>query len=151
MKNKRQNKILELIEKHDIDTQSILIDKLREDGYDVTQATVSRDIKDLKLTKGMGINGTYRYMVPRRESGADSPKFNSALAESIKKVDAAGNMIVLHTYPGMAQAVATGIDAIHMSEILGCVAGDDTIIIVVRTNDAAIEIGDKIKMMIKSI
>ena len=151
MKNARQNKILELIEKYDIDTQDVLIDKLRESGFDVTQATISRDIKELKLTKGMSGNGTYKYMIPRHESGFDAPKFNSALVESIKKVDAAGNMIVLRTYPGMAQAVATGIDAIHMSEILGCVAGDDTIIIVVRDDESAREIGDKIKMMIKSI
>ncbi len=151
MKNRRQNKILELIEKYDIDTQDVLIEKLRECSFDVTQATISRDIKELKLTKGMSANGTYKYMIPKNESGAAVPKFNSALAESIKKVDAAGNMIVLKTYPGMAQAVATGIDAIHMSEILGCVAGDDTIIIVVRDDDSAVEIGNKIKSMIKSI
>ena len=150
MKSTRQNKIIELIDKYDIDTQDALIEKLRENGFAVTQATISRDIKELKLTKGMGASGYYRYTLPRNEmSGA--PKFNSALAESIKKVDTSGNMIVLRTYPGLAPAVATGIDAIHMSEILGCVAGDDTIIIVVREDASAAEIGDKIKSMIRSI
>ena len=150
MKSKRQNKIIELIEKYDIDTQDALIEKLRENGFGVTQATISRDIKELKLTKGMGASGYYRYMLPQNE-GTNAPKFNSALAESIKKVDTAANIIVLRTYPGLAQAVATGIDAIHMSEILGCVAGDDTIMIVVRDETSAAEIGDKIKSMIRSI
>lgn len=150
MKSTRQNKIIELIEKYDIETQDALIEKLRENGFGVTQATISRDIKELKLTKGMGASGCYRYMLPRNENGS-VPKFNSALAESIKRVDTSANMIVLKTYPGLAQAVATGIDAIHMSEMLGCVAGDDTIFIVIRDDASAKEIGDKIKSMIRSI
>lgn len=151
MKNKRQNKILELIEKYDIETQDVLIERLRQSGYEVTQATVSRDIRELKLAKIMTGSGIYKYSLPGSDDGNAVPKFSSSLAESIKKVDFAGNIIVLRTYPGMANAVATGIDAIHMSEILGCVAGDDTIIVVVRDADVCVSISEKIKMMIKTI
>ena len=151
MKTQRQDKILEIIGKYDIETQDDLIDRLQREGFAVTQATVSRDIRELKLSKVLTGRGTYRYVRGDNKSVDVNVKFNNALVESIQRVDYAGNIIVLKTYPGLASAVATGIDAIHMVEILGCIAGDDTIMVVVRNEDSAEEIADKLKNMIKII
>lgn len=150
MKTRRHGKILEIIDRYDVETQEELIDRLRQSGFDVTQATVSRDIRELKLSKVMTAKGSYKYLQPVRNEAA-APKFNSALTESIIKVDCSGNIIVLKTYPGMAQAVATGIDAINISDILGCVAGDDTIIIVIRSAQSATEISERLKQMMRTI
>lgn len=151
MKNKRQEKILEIIGRYDIETQDDLIDRLEREGFAVTQATVSRDIRELKLSKVLTGRGTYRYVRGEHNSVDVNVKFNNALVESIQRVDYAGNIIVLKTYPGLASAVATGIDAINMVEILGSIAGDDTIMVVVRDENSAEEIADKLKNMIKSI
>ena len=117
----------------------------------MTQATVSRDIRELKLSKVLTGRGTYRYVRGEHKSVDVNAKFNNALVESIQRVDYAGNIIVLKTYPGLASAVATGIDAINMVEILGSIAGDDTIMVVVRDEESAEEIADKLKNMIKTI
>ena len=151
MKAKRQDKILEIINKYDIETQDDLIARLEKEGFDVTQATASRDIKELKLSKVLTGRGTYRYIRNENKHIDVNVKFNNVLVESIQKVDYASNIIVLKTYPGLASAVATGIDAIHISEILGCVAGDDTIMVVVRDEESAVDIADKLKNMIKTI
>ena len=151
MKTVRQEKILEIINKYEVETQDDLISHLNAEGFTVTQATISRDIREMKLTKVLTGRGSYRYIQSRRTTGEENIRFNNALADSILKVDYAGNMIVLKTYPGLASAVATGIDAIHMVEILGCVAGDDTIIIVSRDEKSAGEISEKLKGMMKTI
>ncbi len=151
MKTKRQDKILEIIGRYDIETQDDLIDRLQREGFAVTQATVSRDIRELKLSKVLTGRGTYRYVRGEHKSVDVNAKFNNALVESIQRVDYAGNIIVLKTYPGLASAVATGIDAINMVEILGSIAGDDTIMVVVRDEESAEEIADKLKNMIKTI
>lgn len=152
MKSKRQEKIISLVSKYEIETQEDLIAKLHADGVEVTQATVSRDIRELKLTKILTGHGTYRYILPLTGEAEKSFKFNSALVESIKNVDFAQNIIVLKTSPGMASAVATGLDSLDQQpDILGCVAGDDTIIIVTRDNESARLISEKIKSMLKSI
>ena len=151
MKAKRQDKILEIINKYDIETQDDLIARLEKEGFAVTQATASRDIKELKLSKVLTGRGTYRYIRNENKHIDVNVKFNNVLVESIQKVDYASNIIVLKTYPGLASAVATGIDAIHISEILGCVAGDDTIMVVVRDEESAVDIADKLKNMIKTI
>ena len=149
MKNNRQKKILELIERYNIDTQEDLLVYLRDAGYPATQATISRDIRDLKLVKAMTAEGTYKYVhATKRE--APLPRFNSALAESVVHVDAAGNMVVIRTYPGMAQPVASCIDAIGHAEILGCVGGDDTVIVVIRDAQKADEMCDKIRQMLNT-
>ena len=151
MKKGRQEKIIELITKYEIETQDELMEFLGEEGYVVTQATVSRDIRELKLTKVLTGRGHYRYIRGNQGKGTESVRFNNALADSIQSVDFAENIVVLKTYPGLASAVATGIDAMHMIEILGCVAGDDTIMIVVRSAESAADVSEKLKGMMKTI
>ena len=151
MKSARQEKILEIINKYEVETQEDLIARLIDEGMSLTQATVSRDIRELKLTKVLTGRGSYRYIRSDRNRGTENVRFNNALADSIQNVDYAGNLIVLKTFPGLASAVATGIDAMHMIEILGCVAGDDTIMIVARNEDVASEISEKLKSMMKTI
>lgn len=152
MKSKRQEKIVSLVSKYEIETQEELIARLHDEGVDVTQATVSRDIRELKLTKILTGGGKSRYILPITGEAEKNFKFNSALVESIRSVDSAQNIIVLKTYPGMANAVATGLDAIdRQPDILGCVAGDDTILIVTRDTDCAKLISEKIKSMLKAI
>lgn len=151
MKSRRQEKIINLVTKYEIETQEDLICMLRREGFDVTQATVSRDIRELKLTKVLTGRGSYRYTLSSVEEREPGFRFNSVLVESIKKVDFAGNIVVLKTFPGLAQAVATGLDAIDSHDILGCVAGDDCIILVARTHDAAKDISERIKTILKSI
>lgn len=151
MKSGRQEKIVALVSKYEIETQESLICMLRKEGYDVTQATVSRDIRELKLAKVLTSRGSYRYVLPSKNEQQDSFKFNTALVESIRNVDFACNIVVLKTYPGMANAVATGLDSIESPDILGCVAGDDTIIVIAQSNDKAKEISEKIRTMLKAI
>lgn len=151
MKTVRQDKILDIISRYDIETQDDLINMLAKEGFAVTQATVSRDIKELKLTKVLTGRGTYRYVRGGHKIADSSVRFNNALADSIQRVDYANNIIVLKTLPGLAAAVATGIDSIHMVEILGCIAGDDTIMVVARDAECAAEIADKLKHIIKTI
>ena len=151
MKTARQEKILEIIDRHEVETQEELIAHLIAAGVPVTQATVSRDIRELKLTKVLTGRGHYRYIRNNQGKGSESVRFNNALADSIQSVDYAENIVVLKTYPGLASAVATGIDAMHMIEILGCVAGDDTIMIVARSAESAADVSEKLKGMMKTI
>ena len=150
MKNSRQKKILELIEKYSIDTQEELLSRLRDAGYAATQATISREIRDLKLVKAMTGVGVYKYIRPTKQE-TPVPRFNSALAESVIHVDAAGNLIVIRTYPGMAQPVASCVDAIGHDEVLGCVGGDDTVLVVIRDAQKADEMCDKIRQMLNTL
>lgn len=149
MKKNRHEKIIEIVEKHEVETQDELIEHLRKTGYEVTQATVSRDIRELKLTKVMSERGSYRYELPKTNETIGSFKFSHALAESITSVDYALNTVVIKTFPGMAQAVAVGIDNLHLQIILGCVAGDDTILVVARTAEAAADLNTRIKEIIR--
>ena len=151
MQSSRQDKILEIIGKYDVETQDDLISLLSKEGFAVTQATVSRDIRELKLSKVLTGRGTYRYVQGGHKSIDVNVRFNNALADAIQRVDYARNLIVIKTIPGLAPAVATGIDAIHLVEILGCIAGDDTIMVVVRDDESAAEIADKLKHIIKTI
>ena len=150
MKLKRQEKILEIISKYSVETQEELIDRLCEDGYEVTQATVSRDIRELKLTKVSTGHGSYRYMLPPQSEMRGTMKFTNTLIDSVVMVDYALNTVVIKTIPSLANPVAAGIDSMHSPEILGCVAGDDTVIVVARDIDAAKEITDRVKAMIRS-
>jgi transcriptional regulator of arginine metabolism len=151
MKNERQNRILELVSKYEIETQEEMMDRLRSEGYMVTQATVSRDLKELKLTKTLSANGTYRYSVSHGRTHTGNVRINNAMADSILSVDYSLNNVVIKTYPGLAQAVASSIDAMNMHSILGCVAGDDTIIIVSRDEQSSAEISAKLKELMKSL
>lgn len=143
--------MLELISRYEIETQDELIDRLREHGYDVTQATVSRDIRELKIAKMTTGRGTYRYVLPKHPQTGTGMRFSATLVDSIISVDYACNMVVLKTYPGLANAVAVGIDGMNMQQILGCVAGDDTIMIVTRDEEAARMISDRLHDLLKNI
>ncbi len=151
MKSERQNRILELVSKYEIETQEDMIERLRAEGYMVTQATVSRDLKELKLTKALTARGTYRYCVSQSRNHTGNMRINNAMADSILHVDYSLNNVVIKTYPGLAQAVASSIDAMNMHSILGCVAGDDTIIIVSRDVESSAQISEKIRELMKSL
>ena len=149
MKKGRQEKILELITKYEIDTQDDLMDMLHEAGYKVTQATVSRDIRDLNLVKVSTSKGSYKYVVSRAQSAdilSGVSILSNSVANTVTAVNCANNIIVVKTIPGMAQAVATFVDRLPSGEILGCVAGDDTIIIVTVDNGAALATAEKIQI-----
>lgn len=151
MKKNRQEKLLEVISRYEIDTQDELISILRDHGYDVTQATVSRDIRELKITKMPTGSGHYRYVLPKRleHNAPGMMKLGTTLIDSIVSVDYACNLVVLKTYAGMAQAVAAGIDHMNIHQVLGCVAGDDTIMIVARDEEAAQAINERISSLIE--
>ncbi len=149
MKNLRQQKILELIEKYDIDTQETLISRLAEEGYNVTQTTVSRDIRQLSLVKGVTSSGAYKYIAPTIEKGNNVPILNSAITDSVIKIEAAGNIVVVKTFAGMANAIAVCVDSIHHDDIVGSVAGDDTILLVVRDVQYATELAIELRETFK--
>lgn len=150
MKSQRHTRMIELVTKYEIETQEELMKRLQSEGFKVTQATVSRDLKELKLTKTLTAKGTYRYAVNVGRQRTGSGRLNNAMADSIVQVDYSLNNVVIKTYPGLAQAVASAVDALNMHNILGCVAGDDTIIIVTRSVEDSAEINDKIRELMKS-
>lgn len=151
MKKNRQEKLLELISRYEIETQEELIDRLRESGYEVTQATVSRDIRELKISKMTTGKGTYRYVVPKQADPGAGVSFSAALIDSIITVESAQNLVVLKTYPGLASAVAGGIDRMGLHQILGCVAGDDTILVVTRDSDCAEMLAGQMHHLLRNI
>ena len=137
MKLERHSKIVELIGKYEIETQEELAERLNQEGYKVTQATVSRDIRELKLTKVQSENGRQRYMVMQNQT-AFSDKYIRILKDGYVSMDMAQNILVIKTVSGMAMAVAAALDEIHFHEIVGCIAGDDTIMCAVRSVDDTI-------------
>ena len=145
MKNARQNKILELIDEYEISTQEALIQKLAEHGFDSTQTTISRDIRQLRLIKGPTGRGTYKYVAPEVRKGNDAPGHNSALTDAVLKIEAAQNIVVVKTMAGMANAIAVCIDSLQMKDIIGSVAGDDTILLVFKNSEKAQEIEAELK------
>ena len=145
MKNARQNKILELIDEYEISTQEALIQKLAEHGFDSTQTTISRDIRQLRLIKGPTGRGTYKYVAPEVRKGNDAPGHNSALTDAVLKIEAAQNLIVIKTMAGMANAIAVCVDSLHIKDIIGSVAGDDTILLVFKTNEKADAVETELK------
>ena len=148
MKKERHSKILELIDKYDISTQEELLEKLLECGVEVTQATVSRDIKELRLVKHPASNGQYKYSLA---PSADEKymKYYAIFAESVTMTDYAQNICMLKCHPGTAQAACAAIDALGMSEVLGTIAGDDTIFILCRTERAAQNTKREIEILLK--
>lgn len=148
MKIARHSKIIELINKYDIETQEELADKLRLEGFQVTQATVSRDIRELKLTK-MAVEGsTQKYVVVQNTDGQLSDKYLRVLRDGFVSIDRAENILVIKTVAGMAMAVAAAIDAMQWNEIVGSIAGDDTIMAAIRTKDDALLVMDKIRKLV---
>ncbi len=142
MKSSRQEKILEIISKNNIETQEELIEALKKEGIVATQATASRDIRQLKLLKVM-VDGVYKYVAPKKELDELS-EYNSALILSIREIKYALNNVVIRTAPGLAQAVAAGVDSLRENDILGSVAGDDTIILVTSSEEASERIAQKL-------
>lgn len=147
MKVDRHSKIVELIGKYQIETQEELAEYLKQAGYQVTQATVSRDIRELKLTKVQGENGRQRYSVMNAQRDF-SEKYLRIFRDCYVSMDMAQNLLVIKTVSGMAMAVAEALDVIGFHELVGCVAGDNTILCAVRTVDDTIILMDKLKKLL---
>ena len=148
MKVERHSKIVELIGKYEIETQEELADYLNKEGYQVTQATVSRDIRELRLSKVPAENGKQHYVVVQ-SSKSFSDKYIRVLKDGFVSMDMAQNILVIKTGTGMAMAVAAALDAIHFHEIVGCIAGDDTIMCAARSVDDTILVMDKIRKLLE--
>ena len=149
MKTKRQTKMLELIKKHDVETQEELSDYLQKEGYQVTQATVSRDIRELKLTKVAMSNGRQKYAALTEANEDLSEKYTRVFRDAFVSMDMAQNILVIKTVSGMAMAVAAAIDAMHLHEIVGCIAGDDTIMCAVRSVDDTIAVMSRLRKLVE--
>ena len=149
MRYSRQDKILEIISENEIETQDALAEKLAESGFSVTQATISRDIRQMNLSKLPTGNGRQKYVILKKENELLSDKYIRVLRDAFVSMDMAQNILVMRTVSGMAMAVAAALDAIHFGEVVGCIAGDDTIMIAVRSvEDTRILMG-KIRELMK--
>ena len=144
MKTKRQNEIVRLITTEDIETQEELASELRSLGYKVTQATVSRDIRELRLIKVASKDGGFKYAKPERHEIAVSERLTRILNDSLISVDSSGNLIVVKTLSGSANVAAEALDNLGWPEILGTIAGDNTIFIVTRNESDTEEITERI-------
>lgn len=140
MKKNRHEKTRELINDNVIETQDELLRLLRKDGFDVTQATVSRDIKQLRVIKALDSNEVYRYMIPKGESATLKANYSDVFKSAVIKVDYALNDVVIKCHTGMANAACMALDLMDHSSVVGTVAGDDTILIITRTEDRAAEL-----------
>ena len=149
MKERRHAKILELIGKFAIDTQEELLRRLRDEGYQVTQATVSRDIKELRLIKSLTETGKYRYTVSREDTRDYTSKFYALLSDSAVSVDFAGNIICVKCLTGMANAVCAAMDALRWDSIVGTLSGDDTIFILTKDENTAERLTADLKKFIR--
>lgn len=140
MKYDRHALILKIIDEKDIETQEELAEELRKNGMDITQATVSRDIKELRLVKVLGKSGIYKYAAMERTESDISDRLIRVFSESVVSMEHAGNMIVVKTISGGAQAAASAIDSMSWPEIIGCIAGDDTILVIIRDNTSVSDV-----------
>ncbi|SFR67440.1 arginine repressor [Anaeromicropila populeti] len=148
MKVGRQTKIIELINKYDIETQEELADLLNADGYNVTQATISRDIRELKLTK-VSVDGNHqKYIILQNQESGLYEKYVRVLRDGFLSMDRAQNILVVKTVSGMAMAVAAALDNLNINGIVGCIAGDDTIMCAIRDNDAVVNVMEKINKLV---
>ena len=149
MKSQRQAKILEIISNKDVETQEQLLAELQESGFRGTQATISRDIKELRIVKELTSHGTYRYATSSNElSGTFSARLNTIFRECVVSFDYAQNLVVIRTLPGLAGAAASAIDAMNMSTVVGSLAGDDTVMIVMRDMNAAASFCGEIRSLL---
>jgi len=149
MKTNRQSKIIEIIQKNEVETQDELSALLEKDGFRVTQATVSRDIRELKLTKIPTAGGRQKYAVITDAPENLSKKYERVLREGFLSMDMAQNILVIKTVSGMASAVCAAIDAMKMREIVGSIAGDDTIMCAIRTIDDTYAVMKKIRRIVE--
>jgi arginine repressor len=148
MKSERQAKVVELIGSYHIDTQEELAERLNNEGYKVTQATVSRDIRELKLMKVATHDGKQKYALLQPESSESLEKYVRILRDSYVSMDMAQNMLVIKTGAGMAMAVGAAVDAMNWHEIVGCIAGDDTLMCAVRSVEETIQVMNKIQKIV---
>ena len=149
MKSQRQAKILEIIANVNVETQEQLLAELQAAGFRGTQATISRDIKELRIVKELTSLGTYRYTVSNNEIGSTfSARLNTIFRECVISFDYAQNIIVVRTLPGLASAAGSAIDAMNLSTIVGSLAGDDTVMIVMRDTNAAASLCGEIKILL---
>ncbi|MEW6523138.1 MAG: arginine repressor [Bacillota bacterium] len=150
MKARRQVKILEIIRHHVVETQEELARHLRSEGLDVTQATVSRDIKDLNLVKRPTGDGRYRYSVPDDHQGIGaSAKLKRLFADCCLGVDFSENIIMIKTLSGTAPGVGEAVDTLRMPEIIGCVAGDNTVLVVIRSKTTVQDVVEKLRTLMR--
>lgn len=149
MKRNRHDKIIEIIAKNVVETQEQLACLLKQAGYDVTQATVSRDIRQMKLTKQVTEDGRQKYVYTTADSDVMQDKYVSVLKAGYLSMDTAQNLIVVRTVSGMAMALAAAIDALDFPQVLGCIAGDDTIMVALKNNEEATEVMNEMQKMIK--
>lgn len=147
-KKDRFSRILKIIEEQDIETQDELADALRKEGFDVTQATVSRDVRELRLTKKRMPGGRQRYSAPADDASILVEKYRHVMKTGLTGMDKAQNILVLKTVSGMAMAVAAAVDALHFPEVVGCIAGDDTIMIAARSAEDTGVLMQKIEKLI---
>jgi len=149
MKSKRHAKILELIAEYEIDTQEELLGKLNDNGYKVTQATVSRDIRELRLVKAQAGTG-YRYSLNSNKEAVDmSFKFHAVFTESVIKIDYAENIVVIKCYVGMANAACAALDSVQWEGLVGTIAGDDTILCIMRDKQIAAKLAGQLLKLLK--
>ena len=149
MKLERQKKIIELIKNYEIDTQEELALRLKNAGFQITQATVSRDIRELKLTKISVGKGKQRYIVPQKEINPQNDKYIRVLQDCFVRMDVAQNFLVIKTVSGMAMAAAAALDACQFNEVVGCIAGDDTIMCATPSVNDSMLLMDKIEHLLK--
>lgn len=149
MKSQRQAKIMEIIANRNVETQEQLLAELQKAGFRGTQATISRDIKELRIVKELTSLGTYRYTPATDEvSGSFSARLNTIFRECVTSFDYAQNIIVIRTMPGLASAAGSAIDAMNLSVVVGTLAGDDTVMVVMRDNNAAAAFCGEIKSLL---
>lgn len=150
MKQKRQEKILEIISNNDVDTQGRLMELLKESGFTATQATLSRDIRELRLVKVMTDTGIYKYDVPTQEKVTEmSTKFRSIFSEAVVSVDYAFHIVVIKCHVGMASAACAALDNMKIRDVVGSLAGDDTIFVLLRNEQQALKLVNEIRQNIK--
>ena len=150
MKSRRQAKIMEIISTSNIETQEQLLQELQNAGFSSTQATISRDIKELRIVKELTSLGTYHYTSASREvSNTISDRLNTIFRECVTSFDYAQNIIVIHTLPGLANAAASALDAMSRSVLLGTLAGDDTVVAIMRDNNSAAAFCGEIRSLMK--
>lgn len=148
MKIGRHAKIIDLISRYDIETQEELVERLNKEGFQVTQATISRDIRELKLTKIAVSGGRQKYAVMQPGSVGMNEKYLRVLRDGYVSMDMAQNILVVKTVSGMAMAVAAALDAMHWQEVAGCIAGDDTIMCAIRSVEDTVRVMDKIRRIL---
>lgn len=148
MKSRRHAKILDIIAEYPIETQDELLTRLKDEGYKATQATISRDIKDLRLVKTLGSDGKYRYVSASKNSTDIRSNFSSLFASSVNSIDFAQNIVVIKTLSGMAQAVCAALDSNEYKAVVGTIAGDDTIFIACRSSQLAVSLTEELKKLI---